>query len=64
MPKTKTRPGPKPIYGEGATMDFRITVIVNKQQARIIQSVAAAENKSASAWARDILIAALPKALD
>jgi hypothetical protein len=62
MPKTKSKPGPKPTYGD--VMDFRITVIVTKKQARIIQSVAAAQNKSASAWARDVLIAALPQELE
>jgi hypothetical protein len=62
MAKTKTKSGPKPSFGE--PMDFRITVIVTKAQAKIIQSVAAADGRSASSWARKVLLAAIPKEVE
>jgi len=61
MAKTKTKSGPKPIFGE--KMGWRITVIVTKAQAKSIQSVAAAQGKTASEWAREILLHNLPKEL-
>jgi hypothetical protein len=56
------KPGPKPMFGE--TMAYRVTVVLNKKQADDMASVAAAANKSASQWAREILLANLPQELE
>jgi hypothetical protein len=52
-------PGPKPKFG--VKMAFRVSVLLTQEQAKAIQEVAAASSQSASEWARDILLAALPK---
>ncbi|MHB8485525.1 MAG: hypothetical protein ACYDCM_07330 [Candidatus Acidiferrales bacterium] len=57
--KGKKRTGPKPLFGEVAA--YRVSIILTESQQRAIQEVAAAEGKSASAWAREIVLAALPK---
>jgi hypothetical protein len=53
----------RPKKDEG-TMDFRITVVVNRVQAELIKGVAAAKGQSASAWARDVLLKSLPKEIE
>jgi hypothetical protein len=59
LAKTKSKSGPKPQFGEA--MEFRVSIILTAKQARKIQEVAAAKGKSASAWAREIVLAALPE---
>lgn len=46
------------------TMEARITVVVSEAQAKIIKGVAEAKGKSASAYARDVLLASLPPEIE
>jgi len=57
--KIKKKPGPKPTFGEVAA--YRVSIVLTESQQRAIQEVAAAEGKSASAWARAIVLEKLPK---
>ena len=61
MAKTKSKPGPKPTFGEGNKMEKRISIVVTDSQAKAIQEIATAKGKSVSTWAREVVLAAIPE---
>jgi hypothetical protein len=54
--------GPIPVYGE--PMVGRITIVLTEKQAAAIREVAAAMGKTASTWAREVVLAAIPREVE